>query len=130
MDRLTVAKLIDMLSELDLDAEVRIAHQPEYPMQLLIAGVVENGSEDTCSARCCQETEGCGCGDCKACEVPEMCDPRFCCDEADNCGDCLACGGVNESKPEEGDKIVYIMAGEHPSYPESPYVSKELWNKL
>jgi len=42
---LTVSELIDILSDMNPDAEVRLAHQPNYPIWS-VAGSVKAGSDD------------------------------------------------------------------------------------
>lgn len=37
---MTVQELIDALSQMNPDAEVRIAHQPSWPLELSVGGVV------------------------------------------------------------------------------------------
>lgn len=41
MAKMTVAEMIEILSEFDPEAEVRLAHQPEYPFQYHVGEIVE-----------------------------------------------------------------------------------------
>lgn len=43
---MTVEELIEILEDLEPTAEVRIAHQPEWPMEYTVGEVVECGPND------------------------------------------------------------------------------------
>lgn len=45
MQSMTVAELIEMLEDMDPEAEVRIAQQPSWPFEYSIKDVVETGGE-------------------------------------------------------------------------------------
>jgi hypothetical protein len=46
---MTVQELIDALSQMNPDAEVRIAHQPSWPFELSVGSVVSAEVEDDMS---------------------------------------------------------------------------------
>ena len=55
---LTVADLLDVLAGADPDAEIRMMHQPSYPMESQVASAVIDEDEETGSTvvRVCEGT--------------------------------------------------------------------------
>lgn len=62
MNHLTVSALIERLSECDPEAEVRLATQPNWPLQYHLAGVAT--SEDIAMDSRCEAHEFYNCEDC------------------------------------------------------------------
>ena len=109
---MTVGELIQQLKCYDLATEVRMAYQPNYPLQCHIDGVkafseIEGYDDDKCYCKCADAncSEDCDCG-----------------------GDC---NKSEEDTPEYPD-ILFILQGNAPRHGDGPndtgYANRKLWD--
>ena len=103
--KVTVGDLIDKLEEFGRDVEVRVMHQPSYPLQETIGGVYD-------------PSEG---GECQECDLPR--------DAQDH--DRKSDDFDHEYVGAEGSDgtVVYLVADGHPSKG-SPYGAREAWEAM
>ena len=89
---MTVRELKDLLDDYDDGLEVRLAHQPSYPLESTIAGVASR----------------------RECAAEAACENDDCDGTLDEHGRCLRCGEQHEV--ESGPDVVYIAEGRQLGY--------------
>lgn len=110
---LTVGELKKWLEGIDDDAEVRIAHQPDWPLRHLMAGAVYQDNNENKDEG--NDLVDCGDGTC----------------EMVNCKTCNDVEEEDERTTGDPPKILWLVAGDHPYRGnESPYAPKVLWDKI
>jgi hypothetical protein len=123
----TVGDLMAALERYDPDTPVLVAHQPGWPLQEVVAGVVEHRDGEDCGIDSCFAAKGdCRCADCVVCGLQadcglECCDPERECD----CADCVQCGA---DPVECVETTVYLIADGHPD--DSPYAPRAVFEVL
>ena len=105
-----VSELIEILSDMNPDAEVRLAVQPSYPLQHEVGNVVEANECDRCEL---DENSGLQMTECPACDAEEEID-------GDACPECHGDGYVECGHGGGDATTVYIGEGGHCG---DPYLS-------
>lgn len=104
-----VAEMIQQLESMDADAEVRLAFQPNWPMQYRLDAIVE--VDLTIEAEC-PICDGIG-------EIEEVV-VKLDGDEVGEMRACVRCDGSGEIEDETGERIVFI--GEGGQFSDEPYL--------
>ena len=106
---MTVGELIERLESCDPDAEVLMAHQPSWPLQFTVAGVVTDDNESA---------------------LDDWQDEHWECDDRDFAtNECRSCDIAFEDTVDTDAPVsVYIVEGSHPD--DTPYAPRFVFERV